>query len=159
MEAVNKRISMKRYYIYSGAIITILLIFVFIHEYKGNFYTRSLEDTYALLQTQDINISGDELDAAGPTVLELDIVYNDIENNEIKKAEGCITVPTAKLLDQQFLKQLEQHKGMIVIVTKDVALAVHSWLILTRKGVDNIKILELANNEVLNYSFEPETYL
>ena len=61
-------------------------------------------------------------------------------------------------MKRHLLNQLEQHKGIIVIVTEDVALAVHSWFILTRKGVDNIKILDVANNELLNYSFEAETY-
>lgn len=149
---------MKRHYLYSGLIIIIILILVFVHEYRGNYYDRSIEEAWALLQMKDINISDDEMRAAGPSVLKLDIVFDDTEENVIKERENYISVPTSKLLDRKFLKQLEQHKGVIVIVTEDIALAVHSWLILTRKGIDNIKILGLTNNEVFNYSFEPETY-
>lgn len=148
----------KKYYIYSGPIIIILLLLVFINENKSNYYKKSPEDIYALLQTVDINISSDEINAVGSTILTLDIVLEEKENKVFNKSEDGISVSTAKLLDPEFLNQLEQHEGIIVIVTEDVALAVKSWVILTRLGVDNIKILDVTKSEVLNYSFEAERY-
>jgi hypothetical protein len=158
MGAANNSISMnKKYYLYSGAIIIILLMLVLINENKGNYYKMSVEDAHALLETEDINISSDELKAAGTAVLQVNVVLEDGEGVELPETENYISIPVAKLLNQKFIKRLKKQKGPIAIVTEDVGLAVQSWLILTRLGVGNMKILDISKNEVLRYTFEPET--
>ena len=158
MEAVNRRISMnKKYYIYSGAIIIILVVLVLINENKGDYYKKSVEDIHIQLKTEDIDISSDELKVAGSAVLQVNVVLEDGENEVVNKSENYISVPAESLLDRKFLKQLKKQKGIIAIVTEDPGLAVDSWLILTRKGIDNIKILDYKQSEVLQYTFEPET--
>ena len=153
MVVVNKRnIVNKMYYIISGGIVLTLLVFVFIDESKGNYYKKSVEDTYALLGNSDINISAGELKATGTDILKINIVFEDEES----ELNNYISVRLENLLKRKFIKRLKKHKGTIVIVSEDIRLAANAWVILTRKGLDNIKILGLTKNETLKYTFEPE---
>ena len=137
----------------SGAIILTLLVFIYIDESKGNYYKKSVADTYTLLVNSDINISEGELKAAGPEILRINLFFEGEESEQ----NNPISILPENLLDRKFVKQLKKHKGTIVIVSEDAGLAAHTWLILTRKGFDNIKILRVTENETLKYTFEPET--
>lgn len=146
----------KKYYIFSGIIILVLIVFLSLREYKSNYYKLSVEDTHAIIINADPAISAQELKAAGSTILKIDFIEGNPENEVFIEDMNLITVPTSKLLDRKFLKRLEKHDGIIAIVSEDAALASHAWLILTRKGIDNIKILDVSQNETLRYTFKPE---
>lgn len=153
MVVVNKRNTVnKKYYIISGAIILTLLVFVFLYESNGNYYKKSVEDTYALLVNSDINISVGELKAAGPEILKINVVFE----GEESEMDNYISVQAENLLDKDFVKRLKNHKETIVIVSEDIGLAAHTWLILNRKGIDNMKILGISENEMFKYTFESE---
>lgn len=147
----------KKYYIFSGIIILILVLFLSFREYKSNYYKLSVEDTQALLINTDLNISKQELNEAGSAILKLDFVEGNQEKEVFFENMNIITIPASNLLDRKFLRRLKTHEGIIAIVSEDAALATHSWLILTRKGFDNIKILDVSENETLRYTFKPET--
>lgn len=147
----------KKYYIFSGIIIIVLVLFLSLREYKSNYYKLSVEDTQAILINTDFNISRDELKEAGSTILKLDFVEGNPEKEVFTENMNLITVPAANLLDRKFLRRLKKQEGIVVIVSEDDALATHAWLILTRKGFDNIKILGVSENETLRYTFKPET--
>ena len=147
----------KKYYIFSGSIILILLVFLSLREFNGNYYKMSVKDAYAILIKTDINISAEELKETGSSVLKVHIVLGTSENEAFSEEDDQITVPAANLLDSRFLKRIGNDKGTIVIVSEDVELATHAWIILTRKGFENIKISDFSKDEKLNYTFQPET--
>lgn len=147
----------KKYYILSGIIILVLIVFLSLREYKGNYYTLSVEETQAILINTDCNISGDALNVAGSSILKLDFDEGNLGHELFTENMNLITVPTSNLLKRKFLRRLENHEGTIAIVSEDAVLATHAWLILTRKGFDNIKILDVSENETLRYTFKPET--
>ena len=154
MEGVNNRITMnKKYFIYSAVIIATLIVFVVIYENKGNYYKESVEDTHARLSNEDINISPEELETAGSEILQLDIV----SEGELSEKDNSIIVPADNLLDRNFLKRLKKHKGTIAIVSQDEGLAAQAWVILTRKGINHIKIPGINANETFEYTFVPES--
>lgn len=146
----------KTNYIFSGIIILVLIVFLFFREYKSNYYKLSVEDAHAILINTDLNISTEELKAAGSAILKLDFVEGNIENVVFDEKMNLITVPASNLLDRKFLRRLEKHEGIIAIISEDAGLAAHSWLILTRKGFNNIKILGVSENEIFRYTFKPE---
>lgn len=153
MVVVNKTKSVhKKYYIISGLILLTLLVFVIIYESKGNYYTKSVEDAYALLFHSDINLDSGELQASAKDLLKVNVVLEG-EENELK---NHLTIRSENLMEKQFLKRLKQHKGDIAIVSEDLGLAAHAWVILTRKGFDNIKVKGINENETMKYTFEPD---
>lgn len=146
----------KKYYIFSGIIILVLIAFLSLREYKSNYYKLSVEDTHAILINVDLNISNQELKAAGSDILKLYFTEGNIENEVFNEKMNLITFPTSNIIDRKLLRRLEKHEGIIAIVSDDAGLAAHAWLILTRKGFDNIKILGVSENESLRYTFKPE---
>ena len=146
----------KKYYIFSGTVILVLIVFLSLREYKSNYYKLSIEDTQAILINTDLNISNQELKEAGSAILKLDFVEGRIENEVFTENMNLITVPTSNLLDRKFLRRLNKHEGIVAIVSEDAGLAAHAWMILTRKEFDNIKILDVSENETLRYTFKPE---
>ena len=142
----------KKYYILSAAIILVLLVFVFIDMSKGNYYKKSVEDTFAHLILADINVSNMKQKEATQKLLEVNVVFE----GEDREVNDRITVRAENLLDDNFLKLLNKHQGPVVIVSDDLGLAAHAWVILTRKGYDNLKIRGVTENEMLKYTFEPE---
>jgi hypothetical protein len=142
----------KKYFIFTGIIVLPLLLFVFINEQKGNYYRSSVEDTHALLTGMDINISAAEIEAEGTEMLAIDVVTE----GEPREGEHHITIPADQLLNGQFLKRLRKHEGTIAIVSEDKGLAALAWVILSRKGFDELKIKDIKENETLQYTFEPK---
>ena len=134
-----------------------LLVFLIMRDYRGNYYKISVEDAHAILINTDLNISAEELKAAGSTVLKIHLIMGTSDNDAFSEEGDQITVPAANLLNRRFLRRIENHKGTVVIVSEDIGLATHAWVILTRKGFENIKIFGFSNNENLRYTFRPET--
>lgn len=153
MEDANRRITMnKKYFVYSAVIIVTLVVFIFMHESKGNYYKESVEDTHAFLTNNDVNITAAEIRMANSEMLQLDVVLA----GEFSDENNYITVPIGQLLNRKFLNRLKKHDGTIAIVSEDANLAVQAWVMLTRKGINPMKILGFRANETLKYTFEPE---
>lgn len=148
-----KRIAMnRRYYLYSAAIIVVLLSLVFINEKRGNHFEKSVNDTHDLFITADPTISLEEIDAAGSEILRLDILSGEPR----RESSNYIAIPIDEISEPEFLKRLKKHKGLIAIITNDLKLVAPAWVILTRMGISNIRILDADDYETLRYTFEPQ---
>lgn len=142
----------RKYYLYSAAIIVIFLLLVTIKEKRGNHFEKSVNDTHALFINADPTILQEEIDAAGSELLRLDILSGETS----RETSNYIAIPIENLSDPVFVKRLKKHKGPITIITNEFKLAAPAWVILTRMGISNIRILDADDDETLGYTFEPQ---
>lgn len=146
----------KKYYLYTTAIIALLLVFVFVNEYRNDYYTLSVEEAHELLEKSEINVSEQQILSESQALLRVNIKLAVDDKGVCTITENKVTISIERLLDRKFIKQLKKHDGMIVLEADNPALAVNAWLMLTRKGVTNIKLLDYKKNEELHYTFTAE---
>lgn len=151
--AANSRMEMnKKYYIISGSILIVLALLAYIHKSNGDYYRISVEEAFASLQDG----SAGEMNASDSTVLTIELIAGDSAIMIFDERGHHISLTSDQLLEKKFLQRLRKQEGSIVILSEDAGLAIHSWLILRRMGIRNLKIAEHLKNEKPEYTFEPE---
>ena len=76
----------------------------------------------------------------------------------LKEFEGTIGIPAKTLMEKANQKILRNHKGSIVLVSEDRALAARIWMLLSQMGYSRLYILaDSANQDALKYKFRPDT--
>lgn len=152
MEVVNKRYTMKiKYYLYSAAIIAIVMLLVFFSEIRGDHYRMSVKEAHEIFIHADPAISREEADALGPELLEVEI----LSGGKGRETSNHLAIPFEELGDHAFVRRLKKHKGPVLIIADEYSLAAPAWLILTRMGVSDLRILDGDDNENMKYVFEP----
>lgn len=66
-------------------------------------------------------------------------------------------LPSA-ILEKQHQKTIHQHKGPVVLYSRDVSVAAGLWMLLSQKGCTDLYILtDSSDDEVLKQKFQPDT--
>ncbi|MFC2137684.1 hypothetical protein ACFLTE_05865 [Bacteroidota bacterium] len=138
-----------RTFILFGAAFIVFILFILLYETLGNYYRIPIEDTHTMSLNKDILINSENLDMLDKATL---IIYlseinenNDVSGNQFKK----VNIVPADLLKRKNIRLYKKYSNSIIIVSANIPMATRAWVILSRKGFDNIKILDNNDNERL----------
>ena len=144
---------MKRRYILIGTAFLALVLFILFHEIKGNYYQISAEDSHAISFNEDILINSEDLDMLDKETLIIFLSDNKentaVSGSQIKK----INIVPADLLKRSNIRLYKKHSEPIIIESDNIAIAARAWVILSRKGFKNIKIVDDSDNEKFTGNF------
>ena len=145
-----------RRYIFIGTPFLALIIFILFHEIKGNYYRISAEDIHAISLNKDILINPEDIDKLDKEALIIFLSDNykntDVLDNHIKK----INIVPADLLKRSNIRLYKKHSKSIIIESDNMAIAARAWVILTRKGIKHIKLVDDNDNEKFTGSYNTE---
>ncbi|MBN2348536.1 MAG: hypothetical protein JXJ22_06860 [Bacteroidales bacterium] len=143
-------------YLLSSVIILLVILFIILHEIKGDYYRLSVEEAYTITQNERILIRYDALDSINPEPLIIYLSENPVENSISAKNYKNLMAKPAELLNLKYRK-IYRHTGNLVLWSDNPGLSAGAWVILNRKGYKNIKILGDPENETFKYSFQPDS--
>lgn len=148
---------MKKYlYIISGVILAGILVGFLFTEFKGDYYTLTPREVHNISTKQEIIINSADLEKYSGAYLLIHITdkpEEKITNNSDKE----IYIKPSELLLRKNRKIYANSPGMLVLASDNMANSVKAWIILSRKGYENLQILDNDSNENFKYTFQPDT--
>jgi hypothetical protein len=82
---------------------------------------------------------------------------NGIAEQKISSSD-TLYIEADRLLEKRNLKAIQGHKGAVILVSGNPAIAAKAWMILSQMGYRDLYILtENAGAEVLKYKFRPDS--
>ena len=145
-------------YLIAGVIFCILIALILLREFKGNYYRVSAEEAYKISLKGNIFITPTSLDTLKDVSLvivlsEKSDVIDSLSGNHFKS----LKIRPSELLKWKNRRQFKNLSGSIILQAENPGLATNAWVILSRRGYRNIKILDVDSNEELKYTFQPDT--
>ena len=148
----------KNTYLIAGVIFCILIALILLREFKGNYYRVSAEEAYKISRNGNIFITPTSLDTLKDVSL---IIVLSEKSDDIDSLSGnhfkILNVRPSELLKWKNRRQFKNISGSIILQAENLRLATNAWVILSRRGYKNIKILDGDSNEEFKYTFQPDT--
>ena len=143
-------------YIASGLILAGILSAFLITEIKGDYYTITTREIYDISVKQEIIINSSDLeDYSGSCLI---IRISDKSGEKLTYNSGSeISIEPSELLLRKNRKMYANSPGMLVLASDNMANSAKAWIILSRKGYENVKILDIDADESFKYSFQPDS--
>ncbi len=147
----------KQKYLLAGVIFCLFIALIFMREYNGNYYRVSAEEAYQISLNRNIFMTPASLDTLNEGSLMISLSEKS-DNDALPEHHLKIMhiVPT-ELLIWKNRRQFNNLTGSIVLQSKNLRSATNAWVILSRRGYRNIRILDENSNEELKYAFQRDT--
>lgn len=147
----------KHWYIISGLLFSAIIIGVIILESQGNYYKVSIDKIYTATLNNKVVLSNEALTNHKKSILFVYLSEGIEEDDAISNEIIRVNILPSDLLNTENRKRFNNHSGIIVLQSEDTAISVKAWVLLSRVGFSNVKILNDSAEESLKYTFQPNT--
>lgn len=138
-----------------GFITLVLLSLVIVRSLNHNHFVNNLTSAAEpSLNTKNV-LTIDQLNWI--SVNPLFVVLDGNKNTNAKFQGEVIYTASNSILKKDCLRKMQNHKGTVVLVSKDPAVASEIWMILSQMGIKNLYQLSDAGGEQLKYEFRPDS--
>ncbi len=144
------------WYIISSIFLSGILLLILAVEIKGDYYKISTEEVHRISTREELLIHATELKkyAESPLIIH---ISDSIETDNSSDSDQEIYIMPSDLLKRKNRKLYATSPTLLVLSSEDIEISAKAWVVLSRKGYRNIKILDDTTNEIFNYSFQPDS--
>ena len=148
---------MKQYwYILSGAFLAGIILLILTDKNKEDYYTVTTEDVHRISTSQELLINSNDLKKYYGSSLLIHLAVKP-EKDFLATSDKEIYIESSDLLKRKNRKIYANSPGLLVLVSEDIEIAAKAWTIMSRKGYENIRIMDNNTNESFKYSFQPDS--
>lgn len=136
------------------SIVVVVIIVVLTKTFDRDHFRNNAEQWANPSISQTNLITPERLYTLEEKALIVDVSDNgNLSGNFVK----AVNIPSGSLMDKENLKKLRDHKGSIILVSEDKAMAARVWMLLSQMGFKELYILsDSSENEVFKYKFRTD---